>query len=127
MSKLVQISDAEWVVLDVLWRMGTATAADGIADLAGVREWNHRTVRTLLTRLVEKRALEAKPDGRRHVYRPVVSREKCVRQVSRSFLDKVFAGDMAELLIHFTRQAKIKPEQIARLRKLLDEKQSENE
>jgi BlaI family penicillinase repressor len=127
MSRLIQISDAEWVVMEVLWRSGNATAADVIAHLADVKTWNHRTVRSLITRLVEKGALEARPAGHRYAYRPAVRRDKCVRQESQSFLEKVFAGDAAELLVHFVRHAKITPQEIERLRKLLDEKQSENE
>jgi BlaI family penicillinase repressor len=125
MSRLMQISDAEWLVMEILWRAGSGTAANVIAELAGARDWNHRTIRTLLTRLVDKGALETRRAGHRYVYRPSVSREKCVRQVSRSFLEKVFAGDSAELLLHFARDAKISPEQINRLRKLLDEKESD--
>ena len=127
MSRIVQISDAEWVVMEVLWRMPSAAAADVIAELADSSDWNHRTVRTLLTRLVNKGALEARSAGHRYVYRPAVSREKCVRLESRSFLDKVFAGDAAELLLHFARHSKITAVQIKQLRKLLDEKQSEGD
>ena len=122
MSKLIQISDAEWVVMEVLWRAGSATAADVIAGLADSSDWNHRTIRTLLTRLVDKGALEARTAGHRYVYRPLVRRDKCVRLESRTFLDKVFGGDAAELLLHFARNSKITPKQIKRLRQLLDEK-----
>ncbi len=127
MSKPVQISDAEWVVMDVLWSSGSATAADVIASLADVKTWNHRTVRSLLTRLVDKGALEARLAGHRYTYRPAVRRDKCVRQESQSFLERVFAGDAAELLVHFVRHAKITPPEIERLRKILDEKQSESD
>lgn len=127
MNKMVQISDAEWVVMEILWRTGSTTAAEVIAGLADVRDWNHRTIRTLLTRLVEKGALEARTAGHRYIYRPLVSREKCVRLESRSFLDKVFAGDAAELLLHFAKTSKITPAQIKRLRQLLDEKQAEGD
>ena len=127
MNKLVQISAAEWIVMEILWREGHATAADVIAALAESSNWNHRTIRTLLTRLVEKKVLEARTAGHRYVYRPLVSREKCVRLESRSFLEKVFAGDAAELLLHFARNSKITPAQFKRLRQLLDEKQSEDD
>src|SRR5438874_2104817 len=116
MNKLVQISDSEWVVMEVLWRSESGTAADVIAELADARDWNHRTVRTLLTRLVGKGALEARMAGHRYVYRPAVKRDKCVRLESRSFLDKVFAGDAAELLLHFARHSKITAAQIEQLR-----------
>lgn len=127
MGKLIQISDAEWVVMEVLWRSGSATAADVIASLADVKTWNHRTVRSLLTRLVDKGVLDARAAGHRNVYRPAVRRDKCVRQESQSFVEKVFAGDAAELLVHFVRHTKITPQEIERLRKLLDEKQSESD
>lgn len=125
MSKLVQISDAEWVVMEALWRRGSATAADVIGDLADAREWNHRTVRTLLTRLVGKGALVAKAAGNKYVYRPALSREKCVRAEGRSFLAKVFGGNTAEMLVHFVRDSKISGDEIERLRQVLDEKISD--
>jgi len=126
MDKLTQISDAEWVVMEVLWQSGSSTAADVIAHLADVKSWNHRTVRSLLTRLVDKGVLTAKAAGHRYVYRPAVRREKCVRQESQSFLEKVFAGNAAELLVHFVRHADITPQEIERLRKQLEEKLSES-
>src|SRR5262245_50919154 len=109
MSRRIQISPAEWVVMEVLWRAESATAAEVIDELGGARNWNHRTIRTLLTRLVGKGALAARSAGRRYLYRPAVSRENCVRHESRTFLEKVFGGNAAELLLHFARDAKITP------------------
>ena len=120
----VAISDAEWQVIEVVWKRGKATAAEVIGELAESTRWSHRTIRTLLSRLVEKGALVAASDGNRYVYRPAVSRQKCVRAESRSFLNKVFAGDAAELLVHFAQDARITPEQIDELKRLLDAKRS---
>ena len=53
MPKEVRISDAEWDVMEIVWSRGQATAADVIAALAKDRGWNHRTIRTLLGRLVD--------------------------------------------------------------------------
>lgn len=117
----VSISDAEWSVMQVVWRRRSATAAEVIAELEPTTGWRHRTIRTLLGRLVEKGALATEADGNRYVYRPLVGRQKCVRQEARSFLRKVFAGDAAELVAHFVRDTKIPPEQIAELKRLLDE------
>jgi BlaI family penicillinase repressor len=118
----INISDAEWRVMQVVWRRGRATAAEVIDALADAAGWRHRTVRTLLARLVDKGALAVEPDGNRYVYHPLVSRGKCVRDEGRSFLNKVFSGDTAELLVHFARDAKMSPEQIAELKRLLDDK-----
>lgn len=116
------ISDAEWRVMQVVWERKGATAAEVIAALAETTGWSHRTVRSLLARLVEKGALAAEADGNRYLYRPLVSRRSCVRQESLSFLHKVFGGDAAELLVHFVRGADIPPEVVAELKRLLDEK-----
>ena len=121
---LAPISDAEWRVMQVVWRLGKATAGEVIAELATSEKWSHRTVRTLLGRLVEKGALATADDGNRYVYRPLVSKQKCIREVSHSFLAKVFSGNSAELLIHFAQDAKITREQIDELKKLLDDKRS---
>jgi BlaI family penicillinase repressor len=116
------ISPAEWRVMQVIWERKAATAADVIEALAGETGWKHRTVRTLLARLMVKGVLAAEAEGNRYLYRPTVSRGKCVRDQSRSFLNKVFGGDTAELLVHFVRGATISPEQIEELKRLLDEK-----
>src|SRR5580700_3616683 len=104
----VGISDAEWSVMQVVWRRRSATAAEVIAELEPATGWTHRTIRTLLARLVEKQALSAEADGNRYVYRPLVGRQRCVRQEARSFLKKVFAGDAMEMLAHFVRDTKIR-------------------
>jgi BlaI family penicillinase repressor len=118
----INISPAEWRVMQVIWDRKAATAAEVIGALASATGWRHRTVRTLLARLAAKGVLAAEAEGNRYVYRPAVSRGKCVRDQSRSFLNRVFGGDTAELLVHFVRGATISPEQIDELKRLLDEK-----
>jgi BlaI family transcriptional regulator, penicillinase repressor len=120
-----RISDAEWDVMDVVWRLGTVTPAEVIDRVAETRGWNHRTVRTLLARLIEKGALRRERGERRAVYRAAVTRRRCVREAGRSFLNKIFAGDAASLLMHFARDAKIEPDDVDRLKRLLDEKSKE--
>jgi len=123
----VAISRAEWQVMQVIWRLGKATAAEVIAELAASSGWSHRTIRTMLARLVEKKVLAASGDGNRYVYRPLVTRQKCIRAESRSFLNKVFAGDAAELLVHFAADAQITPEQIDQLKRILDARRRERD
>jgi BlaI family penicillinase repressor len=118
----IDVSDAEWQVMRVVWDRKAATAAEVIAELTGSTGWQHRTIRTLLARLVEKGALAAEPDGNRYLYRPLLSRSKCIRNECRSFVNKVFGGDAAELLVHFARSAPITPEQVEELKRLLDDR-----
>jgi len=119
MAESLQISPAEWDVMAIVWDAGSTTAADVIARLSDSHDWSHRTIRTLLARLVEKGALKYTVDGKAYIYRPAVTREQCVRQEGRSFTNKVFGGDVGALLVHFVEDAQLTPEEVEKLRQLL--------
>src|SRR5205823_6317889 len=127
MPRGVRISDSEWDVMEPIWAAGACTAADVIRQLRATHDWNHSTIRTLLARLVEKGALAYDVDGSRYIYRAAVSRERCVRQEGRSFLDKVFGGDVGALLAHFVADASLGPDQIQQLHQLLAQKKPPRE
>jgi BlaI family transcriptional regulator, penicillinase repressor len=127
MARGLQISDSEWDVMEPIWATGACTAADVIKQLRGTHDWNHSTIRTLLARLVEKGALEYDVDGSRYIYRAAVSRQQCVRQEGRSFLEKAFAGDVAALLAHFVAEASLDRAQIEQLRRSLAQKRNPRE
>lgn len=127
MARAIQISDAEWDVMEPIWAVGACTAADVIKELRATHDWNHSTIRTLLARLVEKGALAYDVDGSRYIYRAAVSRQRCVRQKSRSFLEKAFNGDVAALLAHFVAEASLDRDQIEQLRQMLAQKKNPRE
>jgi BlaI family transcriptional regulator, penicillinase repressor len=127
MARELQISDSEWDVMEPIWAVGACTAADVIRELRATHDWNHSTIRTLLARLVEKGALAYDVDGSRYIYRAVVSRQRCVRQEGRSFLEKAFGGDVTALVAHFVAEASLEPGQIQQLRQLLAQKKNPRE
>jgi BlaI family penicillinase repressor len=127
MPNAVRISDAEWDVMEQIWAAGACTAADVIRQLRATHDWNHSTIRTLLARLVEKGALAYDVDGSRYIYRAAVSRQRCVRQEGRSFLEKVFDGDVGALVAHFVADASLDPDQVEQLHRLLAQKRARRE
>ena len=120
------ISDAEWQVMEAAWSLGEAPAAAIIEKLAKSTAWNHRTIRTLLGRLVEKGVLEKRGQGAGSVYRALVPRRARVRSEGRSFLKRMFQGDTTSLLLHFAKEAKLGPVKLAQLRGLLDDESGES-
>ena len=117
------ISDSEWDVMNILWSaQSPLAAADVVERLAAVRDWSPRTVKTLLNRLINKGALAYDLQGKRYLYRPRVSRDQCVRDETRSFLSRVFAGAPGPMLLQFVAQAKLTPDEIEALKRLLDRK-----
>jgi len=122
----VSISDAEWQVMNVVWGGQPLTAQDVIGKLEGEADWAPATVKTMLHRLVKKDVLTYEPQGNRYVYRSRVRRSDCVKQASRSFLERVFGGESAPLLAHFLRSSKLSPDEIAQLRRILKEQEAES-
>ena len=126
MAKIPRISEAEWQVMDVLWRSGDSPRAAGdIVDALAKTgsDWEPATIKTMLNRLVKKGALRFKTEGKRYLYTPAVTRQACVRSEGRSFLDRVFGGAAGPLIAHFVEDARLSKDEIAELRRLLDRKQ----
>ena len=120
---LPRISEAEWDVMNVIWDDPPRTALEVTHALEADRGWNHRTVKTLITRLVKKGVIEFEQDGTRYRYHPVLSRDECVRAESRSFLRRVAPDSVSPLLAHFVRESELSSDEIRELRRLLAEKE----
>jgi predicted transcriptional regulator len=114
------ISEAESVVMAILWQRHPATAEDVIAALAGPQDWQDATVKTLLNRLLKKGAIRAEKDGRRYLYAPVLQREEWLAGQSESLLDRWFGGRVAPLVAHFSKQRKLSERDIAELKALIE-------
>ena len=109
----------------IIWAHHPITAADVIARLTQVdATWHPKTVRTLLARLVAKKALDYQEHGRVFVYEPRVTENECVAAVSGSFVDRVFGGSLKPMLAHFIEQKQLTRAELDELRALLDEHSS---
>ena len=117
----MQISEAESVVMDVLWRRHPLGAEDVVLALADRQDWQEATIKTLLNRLLNKGVISAAKDGRSYLYSPLLRREDWVLEESRGLLDRLFDGRVAPLVAHFSEQRKLSRKDIAELRKLLEE------
>ncbi|MCC7097756.1 MAG: BlaI/MecI/CopY family transcriptional regulator [Thermomonas sp.] len=117
----MQISEAESVVMDVLWQRHPLGADEVVSALANAQDWQEATIKTLLNRLLNKGAISAQKDGRRFLYSPELKREDWVQAESRGLLDRLFDGRVAPLVAHFSEQRKLSRKDIAELRKLIEE------
>ena len=96
------------------------TAGEVVDAVALTQAWAPRTIKTLLNRLVQKKAVEVRVDGRRYLYRAAVPRDAVVRRESRSFLSRVFGGAVAPAVVHLLEHSDLTPQEIEQLRQLLD-------
>jgi BlaI family transcriptional regulator, penicillinase repressor len=118
---MVSISEAESVVMEVLWRHSPIATGDVMAALEPQAKWQESTVKTLLNRLLKKGAISARKDGRRYLYSPMLKRKQWVSNESVGFLNRLFDGRVAPLVAHFSRQRKLGKNDIADLKRLIQE------
>lgn len=115
------ISDAEALVMEVLWQKNPLAAEEVIAELSIRTDWAEPTIKTLLNRLLNKRAIQAEKEGRRYLYTPVLARDAWIGQQSEGMLERLFGGRVAPLVAHFSERGKLSAADIAELRKLIEE------
>lgn len=115
------ISEAEAVVMEVLWQRQPQGADEVVAALSARSDWAEPTIKTLLNRLLNKGAIRAQRDGRRYLYSPVLSREAWVAQQSEGLLQRLFDGRVAPLVAHFSERGRLSEADIAELKRLIGE------
>jgi len=116
----VRIAPTEWEVLEILWAGAPLSAAEVFDRLPPDADWTVKTVRAFLDRLLQKRAVTRYKVHGIYVFEPVIERTKCLRQESRSFLDRFFRGNPVSMIRHFLEQEQLSEKDIARLQELLE-------
>jgi BlaI family penicillinase repressor len=121
----MKISGAESVVMEALWRReppnSAMSAEEIVAEVAAGQGWSEATVKTLINRLLKKKAIAATRDGRRFLYRPLTARAAYVQAESQGLLDRLFDGRLAPLVSHLSQSRSLTPEDIAELKRLIAE------
>ncbi len=118
-----RISDAELAIMEILWTESPLTATD-VAERVTERDWSLATVKTLLSRLLAKAAIEHKQDGRRFLYTPAVERTDYVADESKRLVDRLFGGKFMPLVAHLAEQEQLTKADIDEIERLLREMKS---
>lgn len=125
-SDVPAITDSEWHIMSQFWTQGEATAKAITAALDDSQGWKLTTVQTLINRLVQKKALARRKEGREFIYRALVEEQHCTHSVSRTFVDRIFGGRLAPLLACFLDNEKCSPAELEELKQLIKEKEKQS-
>ena len=128
MKELPRISEAELEIMKVLWEKSPQTANEVIKELESIVDWNPKTIRTLINRLVQKEAVSYHQEkGRMYAYYPLVSQDFYLQVETKSLLKRFCGVAFKPLLGNFLKEEKLSSEDINELRQILDEKNEENQ
>ncbi len=122
MKKDIKITDAEYKVLNVLWKFKSANSKTIVNEVQKLELWNRKTVHTLLKRLVEKGAVIAEKEGSIYTYTPSIDKRQYTKSESESFLERIYSGSLSKFLTNFVDSEDISREELDKLYSILDSK-----
>ena len=100
----IPITEAETEVMAALWRLGPLTPARLIEAVKARRAWGEPTIKTLLGRLMQKRAIRSVREDGRLLYHPLVTRDDHRAQEIQALVGRLFDGDAAQLKAFLERE-----------------------
>ncbi len=116
-----KISDAEWIVIKVLWEEPKLTSTQIIEVLSPKTSWKPKTIHSLINRLVNKGAVGINKEGSQFRFYPILDKKDCVMEETRSFIKKVYDGSVNHMLSNFINNEKLSKKEIEELQQLLNE------
>ena len=120
----MQISDAEWQVMKIIWMQGEQTSTDLIRVLAERFDWSKSTIQTLLARLVEKECLTRKKEGKSFVYSALLTLDQSRDLLVQDIKDKVCSRRIKNLLTDLIDECDFTLADLADLEAVISEKKS---
>ena len=118
----MRLSDAELCVMEALWSAGGPLTATEIAGrVPDDRGWSFATVKSLLSRLLAKQAVQPAKDGRRFLYSPAIEREPYVAAESRRFMGRLFGGKLSPLFARLAEDEALDDDDLAEIEAMLKE------
>ena len=122
----MKLTQAEWQIMNSLWEKHPATARDIMSRLPKDVRWAYTTLKTMLSRLVEKEAVSEQKQSNTSIYEPLISQRKARLSAFRLLLDQSFNGAMGPLMHFMLQEQKLNAKQKKELIEIL-QKESEKE
>ena len=121
----MQISNAEWRIMKIIWMEGKQTSTDLIAVLSERFDWSKSTIKTLLTRLVEKGCLTREKSGKAFVYSTLLTQKQSLDLVVEDVKDKVCSKRIVQVLENLIQASDFTLADLNQLQRVLEEKKAE--
>lgn len=122
----MRLSNSEWQIMNALWESYPATARDIAERLPEDVSWAYTTIKTMLTRLVIKRAVSEHKRGNTSVYEPILTRQSARRSALTSLIDHAFDGAVEPFLSFVAKEKKLSRRQRRELLEALEREDTDS-
>lgn len=122
MRSTLKITDAEWEVMRVVWFQGKATSREMIQVLEAKMSWKASTIKTLISRLVEKGALETEQKGRKYIYSALLTEDVSMDGYITDMMSRVCSKNVGKVIREMLIEAPLSQGDIDLLISVLEEK-----
>ena len=112
-------TDRELDIMSVLWRFGSGTVSEVREALAA--DLGYTGILKMLQILEEKGMVRHESEGRAYRYFPMVEPDDAGGAALRRIVDKIFQGSAEMAVARLVSQHRLRPEEVARMKALLDE------
>ena len=118
------LTEVELQILNVLWDHGPSPVRVIHAELEEVKGTNYSTTVKMLSVMLQKDLVTRTENERPHVYRAKVTRRSASTKMIRTLANRMYDGSAMSLVMQAISTQKPTAEEIAEVRKLLDELES---
>jgi predicted transcriptional regulator len=120
-TKITGPTDKELEILNVLWKNGPATVRQVNEEINKIQKTGYTTTLKLMQIMTDKGLLVRDDSGFQHIYKPASSEENIQKQLVGSLLERAFSGSAEKLVMRALSAKKISAEELARIKKILNE------
>ena len=118
---MIKFADAEWKIMEVLWEKGPLSTMELVSILEESNGWARSTVITLLNRMTAKGGVYFKTADRSKIYHPTVARNQAELEETKSFINKVYGGNIGLMISNLMKNESLSQEEIEEIRRIISE------
>jgi BlaI family penicillinase repressor len=121
-NKQVEISMAEWDVMNIIWDKKSVSANEIVVEIQKYKKKvSDKTIRTLITRLLKKEIIKRYKSENIYFYSSNIKEDDIKMKTAKTFLNKLYGGDMKSLVLNFAKNEELNNKEIEELRDILND------
>ena len=124
-KRRVKLAELQLAIMQVLWESDEATVAEVRTALEPDRSLAHTTIATMLTKMEAQDYVTHRNEGRVNVYRARLKQDAVSQTMVSDLADRLFQGDLTQMVSHLLAGTDVTPEELGRLKKLISAREKE--